>query len=136
MNWEQWTQTVITSGDTRVIRMWDAECELKAFDIPTGTDYSVTCLDSTFSSVGHEKQNRLLIDSVQYDDGIFMGMDGENTLFSNQKQGLIVAGCADGSVRLFDRRCHPSDARIKTWMEHGSWVLSAQMRDNKVISGW
>lgn len=36
MTWEQWTQTLITSGDTRVVRFWDAEKELKAFDIPTG----------------------------------------------------------------------------------------------------
>lgn len=36
MTWEQWTQTLITSGDARVVRFWDAEKELKAFDIPTG----------------------------------------------------------------------------------------------------
>ncbi|KAK5640922.1 hypothetical protein RI129_009469 [Pyrocoelia pectoralis] len=135
VNWEQWTQTVITSGDTRVIRLWDAERELRAFDIPTGADCSVTCLDSTYSSVAHEKHNRSLIESDHSDDGIFMGMDNEIPSFNNQKQGLIVSGCADGSVRLFDRRCPPSDARIKTWLEHASWVLGVQLRDNKVISG-
>lgn len=37
--WEQWTQTVITTGDTKVIRFWDAERELKSFDLITGNSY-------------------------------------------------------------------------------------------------
>ncbi|KAF5293532.1 hypothetical protein FQA39_LY03017 [Lamprigera yunnana] len=135
VNWEQWTQTVITSGDTRVIRLWDAEHELRAFDIPTGADCSVTCMDSTYSSVAHEKQNLLLVDSDHSDEGIIMGMDNDSLSFVNQKQGLIAAGCSDGSIRLFDRRCSPSECRIKTWVEHTSWVVSLQLRDNKIISG-
>lgn len=134
--WEQWTETVITSGDTRVIRLWDAQQELRAFDIPTGADCSVTCLDSTYASIAHENQYRIIPEQTEDDIPIFMGMDGDSQQFHNQRHGLIVAGCSDGSVRLFDRRCHPSDCRVKTWMEHGSWVLTVQLRGDKVISGW
>lgn len=52
MAWEQWTQTVITSGDVRYIRLWDAERELKSMDIPTGADCSVSCIDSTYAGTG------------------------------------------------------------------------------------
>lgn len=51
------------------------------------------------------------------------------------RSGLVVVGCGDGSVRLFDRRCGPSEARVKTWMEHGGSVLGVQLRGNRVISG-
>ncbi|KAJ8928348.1 hypothetical protein NQ314_019078 [Rhamnusium bicolor] len=133
MTWEQWTQTLITSGDTRVIRFWDAERELKAYDIPTGTDSSVTCLDSTFSSICHENHkkhhNKYGLDD---DDGLIIDNDG---LAAGSKLGLCVAGCADGSVRLFDRRCSPSEARVKIWMEHPGSVLGVQLRDNLVVSG-
>lgn len=135
--WEQCTQSVITSGDTRAIRLWDAERELRAFDLPTGADCSVTCLDSTFASTANEKYASIQADLDVYDDGLLLGMDGDSIAgFGNQRQGLIAAGCADGSVRLFDRRCHPSEARVKTWMEHGSWVLGVQLCGDKVVSGW
>lgn len=52
MCWEQLTQTVITSGDVRIIRLWDAERELKSMDIPTGADCSVSCIDSSFAGTG------------------------------------------------------------------------------------
>ncbi|CAH1990620.1 unnamed protein product [Acanthoscelides obtectus] len=135
MLWEQWTQTLISSGDTRLLRFWDAECELKAFDIPTGTDSSVTCLDSTYSSICHEWQPsfNLLDFSVSDENGCLFSEEAEPA--QGPRTGLCVAGCADGSVRLFDRRCPPNEARCKMWMEHPGKVLAVQMRDNLVISG-
>nr|CAI5818767.1 unnamed protein product [Callosobruchus analis] len=135
MLWEQWTQTLITSGDTRLLRFWDAECELKAFDIPTGTDSSVTCIDSTYSSICHEWQpsSSLLDFTLSDENGCLFSEEAEPA--QGPRTGLCVAGCADGSVRLFDRRCPSSEARIKVWMEHPGKVLAVQMRDNLVISG-
>lgn len=39
----------------------------------------------------------------------------------------MVLGCGDGSVRLFDRRLPPAEARIMTWREHNAWVLGAYL---------
>jgi regulator-associated protein of mTOR len=57
------------------------------------------------------------------------------------ESSLIVAGCGDGSVRLFDRRLSPQEARIMTWREHSAWVVDVNLRSNpqgsgKAISGW
>lgn len=39
----------------------------------------------------------------------------------------MALGCGDGSVRLFDRRLPPAEARIMTWREHNAWVLDAYL---------
>ena len=49
MSWEQKSQNVIVTGDVRIIRIWDAESELKVQDIPTGADCCVTSLSSDVS---------------------------------------------------------------------------------------
>lgn len=141
--WEQWTQTVITAGDVRVLRFWDAEKELRVFDIPTGTDSPVTCIDSTYASVSHEHQLKSLPKEIIDDDdeGLCMGSDGGGSIdemttsFDGQRLGLVVAGCSDGSVRLYDRRCNPNEARVRTWIEYNSSILNVQMYDNKILSG-
>lgn len=132
MTWEQWTQTLITAGDSRVLRFWDAEKELKVFDLPTGTDSSVTCVDSSFSSICHENQKKYSSGYELNDDGLLV----KNTVsYHGPKLGLCVIGCVDGSVRLFDRRCSPNDAKVKVWLEHPGSVLTVQLRDNIIISG-
>ncbi|XP_065167267.1 regulatory-associated protein of mTOR isoform X2 [Atheta coriaria] len=132
LTWEQYTQSVITTGDTRVLRFWDAERELKLFDLPTGADCSVTSLDSTYSCVGHEQEPYM--PPYQGCDGLVMNsIDAQSTRPTHR--GLVVAGCADGSIRVFDRRCSPADSRIKTWIDHSSPVIGVQLRGNSVVSG-
>ena len=40
---------------------------------------------------------------------------------------LLVSGCSDGSVRLFDLRLSSHESRIMTWREHSSYVLGADL---------
>ncbi|XP_059613672.1 regulatory-associated protein of mTOR [Phlebotomus argentipes] len=49
---------------------------------------------------------------------------------SSAPNGIIAAGCADGSVRLFDKRCSPHDSRFMTYMEHTAPILSVCLRDD------
>uniref|UniRef100_A0A3Q2NT53 Regulatory-associated protein of mTOR n=1 Tax=Fundulus heteroclitus TaxID=8078 RepID=A0A3Q2NT53_FUNHE len=46
VDWEQETGLLMTSGDVRVIRIWDTDREMKVQDIPTGADSCVTSLSS------------------------------------------------------------------------------------------
>ncbi|KAJ9585619.1 hypothetical protein L9F63_002589, partial [Diploptera punctata] len=100
MSWEQKSQNVIVAGDVRIIRIWDAESELKVQDIPTGADCCVTSLSSDVS-----------------------------------ESSLILVGCGDGSVRLFDRRLSPQEARVMTWREHTGWVVDVSLRCNHLGAG-
>lgn len=131
---------MITTGSVRVLRFWDAEKELRAFDIPTGTDCAVTCLDSSYSNASNDNQLKYVPpDDDTEDEGLYMGSDASSTegteSFDRQRLGSLVAGCYDGSVRVFDRRCNPNDARTRTWMDNSSPVLDVKMHDNKIISG-
>ncbi|KAL1512534.1 hypothetical protein ABEB36_002115 [Hypothenemus hampei] len=127
LSWEQYTQTLVTSGDSRVLRLWDAVKELRVYDIPTGTDASVTCLDCSYSGPTLDM-------TALYRRKLPSEKDIEEHK-GHPRMGHVLAGCSDGSVRLFDRRCSPQDARVKVWMEHGGTVLSVQLKDNLVISG-
>nr|XP_023507607.1 regulatory-associated protein of mTOR isoform X12 [Equus caballus] len=44
VDWEQETGLLMSSGDVRVIRIWDTDREMKVQDIPTGADSCVTSL--------------------------------------------------------------------------------------------
>lgn len=53
-------------------------------------------------------------------------------------RSLLIAGCGDGSVRLFDRRLPPSDSRVMVLREHAGWVTSVFLQkggDGNIISG-
>uniref|UniRef100_A0A1B0CH83 Raptor N-terminal CASPase-like domain-containing protein n=1 Tax=Lutzomyia longipalpis TaxID=7200 RepID=A0A1B0CH83_LUTLO len=54
---------------------------------------------------------------------------------SSAPNGIIAAGCMDGSVRLFDKRCSPQV--LTTYMEHTAPILDVCLRDDceNVISG-
>jgi regulatory associated protein of mTOR len=40
--WHQSSQTIIAGGESKMIRLWDAQTELKIQDIPAGTDFAVS----------------------------------------------------------------------------------------------
>ncbi|XP_006869581.1 PREDICTED: regulatory-associated protein of mTOR isoform X2 [Chrysochloris asiatica] len=44
VDWEQETGLLMSSGDVRIIRIWDTDREVKVQDIPTGADSCVTSL--------------------------------------------------------------------------------------------
>ncbi|XP_015778065.1 PREDICTED: regulatory-associated protein of mTOR-like [Acropora digitifera] len=53
-------------------------------------------------------------------------------------RSLLIAGCGDGSVRLFDRRLPPSDSRVMALREHTGWVTSVFLQkggEGNIISG-
>ena len=53
-------------------------------------------------------------------------------------RSLLVVGCGDGSVRLFDRRLSPNDSRVMTLREHHSWVVNVVLEkecSESIISG-
>lgn len=63
--WHQSTQTIFVGGDSKVIRLWDAERELKVQDIPTGLDYSVShisCAPNALFAVGFGNGNIQIYD--------------------------------------------------------------------------
>ena len=56
------------------------------------------------------------------------GADSCITSLDSDGRHLLVAGCGDGTVRLYDRRLPPHETRVLTYREHTGWVVKARMR--------
>lgn len=53
--WHQSTQTIFAGGESKLLRLWDAERELKIQEIPTGSDFPVShisCAPNALFAVG------------------------------------------------------------------------------------
>lgn len=53
--WHQKSQTIVVGGESKYLRLWDVEKELKVIDIPTGSDFVVShisCASSGIFSAG------------------------------------------------------------------------------------
>lgn len=69
---------------------------------------------------------------------IVTGSDASVRVLSSAPSEIVAAGCGDGSVRLFDRRCSTADARFMTYREHSGAILTTMLRDDcrTIVSGW
>lgn len=43
-------------------------------------------------------------------------------------RSLLVAGCGDGTVRLYDRRMPPTSSLVHTLRDHKSWIINVYMQ--------
>ncbi|KAH8318424.1 hypothetical protein KR074_009438 [Drosophila pseudoananassae] len=51
----------------------------------------------------------------------------------NMRCDVILAGCDDGTVRLFDKRCAPQESRICVYRRHDAPILHASLRANETV---
>lgn len=95
--WQQIRGSLLTSGDVKIIRIWDAHTEMIEVDIPAKTSSLVTSLTS-------------------------------DQLAGN----IFVAGFADGSLRVYDRRMDARDSMVRRWrstsITPGVWINNVSMQ--------
>ena len=51
---------------------------------------------------------------------------------------LVIAGCGDGAIRLFDKRMPSADSLVLSFEEHKNWVVNVQLQrgaERRLISG-
>jgi hypothetical protein len=89
-------------------------------------------MDSSFSGVAHEHYSKNYLEREKDDEGI--SLDGDNDLKA-YRNGMVIAGYQDGSIRVFDRRCSPSDSRIAVFLQHLGPVLGVHLLGNTFYSG-
>uniref|UniRef100_A0A674DRL5 Regulatory associated protein of MTOR complex 1 n=1 Tax=Salmo trutta TaxID=8032 RepID=A0A674DRL5_SALTR len=98
VDWEQETGLLMTSGDVRVIRIWDTEREMKVQDIPTGADSCVTCLSC-------DSQRSLIAAGLG---------DGSVRLYDRRMGANESKWIVDGDVRFFELRSPDSVNVLQT----------------------
>ncbi|XP_037045571.1 regulatory-associated protein of mTOR [Bradysia coprophila] len=109
--WQQRSQTIVVGGDSKSIRLWDAESEMKKCDIPTGLNSCVSELTTA--------PNELI--AASFDNGIVLLFDkrcppAEARIKAYNEPSPILATClrddceslivgyGNKNVRLFDIR--------------------------------
>ncbi|XP_049335546.1 regulatory-associated protein of mTOR isoform X6 [Astyanax mexicanus] len=124
VDWEQETGLLMTSGDVRVVRIWDTEREMKVQDIPTGADSCVTSLSC-------DPQRSLVVAGLG--DGSVRVYDrrmGPNECrvmtyrehgawvvkahLQRETDGHIISVSVNGDVRFFDPRTPDSINILQT----------------------
>uniref|UniRef100_A0A8C7MR89 Regulatory associated protein of MTOR complex 1 n=1 Tax=Oncorhynchus kisutch TaxID=8019 RepID=A0A8C7MR89_ONCKI len=98
VDWEQETGLLMTSGDVRVIRIWDTEREMKVQDIPTGADSCVTSLSC-------DSQRSLIAAGLG---------DGSVRLYDRRMGANESKWLVDGDVRFFELRSPDSVNVLQT----------------------
>lgn len=114
VDWEQETGLLMSSGDVRIVRIWDTDREMKVQDIPTGADSCVTSLSC-------DSQRSLIVAGLG--DGSVRVYDRRMALsecrvmtfrehtawvvkacLQKRPEGHIVSVSVNGDVRFFDPR--------------------------------
>ncbi|KZV72684.1 hypothetical protein PENSPDRAFT_750813 [Peniophora sp. CONT] len=91
VNWKQAGGFLHISGDTRIIRVWDAHTETQLLDLATRQESPVTTLAS-----------------------------------ESGPSATVLAGFADGAVKVFDRRMDEDDAVVRAYNDHYGWVQNVR----------
>ncbi|KAM7068351.1 regulatory-associated protein of mTOR isoform 1-T3 [Molossus nigricans] len=114
VDWEQETGLLMSSGDVRIVRVWDTDREMKVQDIPTGADSCVT-------SLACDSHRSLVVAGLG--DGSIRVYDRRMALsecrvmtyrehtawvvkacLQRRPEGHIVSVSVNGDVRFFDPR--------------------------------
>ncbi|XP_068119978.1 regulatory-associated protein of mTOR isoform X2 [Hyperolius riggenbachi] len=124
VDWEQETGLLVTSGDVRIIRIWDTEREMKVQDIPTGADSCVTSLscDSHRSLIvaGLGDGSVRVFDRRMAQNDCRVMTYREHTAWvvkthlQQQPEGNILSVSVNGDVRYFDPRLPESINTLQT----------------------
>ncbi|XP_071567767.1 regulatory-associated protein of mTOR isoform X2 [Temnothorax nylanderi] len=118
--WEQKSLTLAVTGDVRIVRLWDAETELKKQDIPTGADCCTTCIDvdgtGAIMALGCGDGSVRLLDRRLPPAEARVMTWREHTgwvlgTFLRQSEGAapqLFTGSSTGDIKIFDLRKHSS----------------------------
>ncbi|XP_078048119.1 regulatory associated protein of MTOR complex 1 isoform X1 [Augochlora pura] len=118
--WEQKSLTLAVTGDVRIIRLWDAESELKKQDIPTGADCCATCIDvdgvGSMMAVGCGDGSVRLFDRrlPPLESRVMIWREhtawvlGTSLRKSDRAAPQLFTGSSSGDIRIFDLRKNSS----------------------------
>ncbi|KAI0348333.1 hypothetical protein BDW22DRAFT_1350515 [Trametopsis cervina] len=123
-DWKQNGGLLLVSGDSRIIRVWDAHLESQVMDIDTNSDSPLTTMTSeegtsTVFWAGFGDGTVKVFDRrLEEDDAIVRSYSAHSAWVQNVKlhptlTGQFLSASLDGDVKLFDIR--GSNNAIHTW---------------------
>ncbi|KAF8195097.1 hypothetical protein BJ912DRAFT_1085993 [Pholiota molesta] len=124
MDWKQTAGTLLLGGDSRVIKVWDAQTETQGLDLLTNSESPVTAIASdsgssqTFLASFADGVVKVFDRRLEDDDAIVRTYADHSSWVQNVHwhptlSGQFLSASLDGQVKLFDLR--GSDFASKTW---------------------
>lgn len=119
LSWNQSEHKLIASGETRVIRLWDATKEMKIRDLNTGADSCVTSISTDCSHlicVGCSDGSVRVFDDrlMPHDSRVHTFYEHKGWIvnahiYPHEDRFLIISGSLTGDIKWFDKRnaTHP-----------------------------
>jgi len=128
-DWKQSAGTLLVSGDSHVIKVWDAQTETQGLDLDTNSDSPVTALVSdhgaaqTFIASFADGKIKVFDRRIEEEDSIVRTYSEHTSWVQNVRWhptlgSQLLSASLDGQVKLWDLR--GSDNAIKTWDVHSN----------------
>lgn len=142
-SWDQRSLTLAVTGEVRVIRLWDAETELKKQDIPTGADCCATHLN--MDRTGNLMALSCGDGSVRLFDRRLSPMESRVMTWREHNSWVLaarlkefsgrthlVSGSSSGDIRIFDLRKNSSINVFQTMQS----ITTAAIHETADIFAW
>ncbi|ELW68221.1 Regulatory-associated protein of mTOR [Tupaia chinensis] len=121
VDWDQETGLLVSSGDVRIVRIWDTDREMKVQDIPTGADSCVTSLSC-------DSHRSLIVAGLG--DGSIRVYDRRMAL--SECRVMTYREHAAWVVKAYLQKRPEghivSVSRVMTYREHAAWVVKAYLQ--------
>lgn len=127
MNWKQSAGTLLVGGDSRVIKVWDAQTETQGLDLETNSESPVTSMTSdpgssqTFIASFADGTIKMFDRRLEDDEAIVRSYSDhtswvQNVRYHPKLSGRFLSASVDGQVKLWDLR--GSDSPTQSWHVH------------------
>ncbi|EKM84312.1 hypothetical protein AGABI1DRAFT_67693 [Agaricus bisporus var. burnettii JB137-S8] len=124
LDWKQSAGVLVVGGDSRSIKVWDAQTETQGLDLDTSSESPVTAIVSdmddsqTFAASFGDGMVKIFDRRIEEEDSIVRTFSDHASWVQNvcwhPKQGLqLLSASLDGQVKLWDMRGPPLP--ITTW---------------------
>jgi regulator-associated protein of mTOR len=153
--WNQKEQLLAGAGDTKYVRLWDCQTEVKLVDLPSATDSIVTNLtvndeSGLLAASYYDGSIRLYDPRIPASRArVMMYREHGKPIVAcrSQNNGRLVSGCTDGKVKVWDVRRQSSISTFETGQNliildiHQSaplfagWTMSSQLNVYNLKTG-
>ncbi|XP_049849534.1 protein raptor homolog isoform X2 [Schistocerca gregaria] len=116
LEWQQQNERLLASGNTNLIRVWDLDHELSIQDVPTNSEFPLTCMTSdkntskgTTVMTGFEDGSIRFFDLRQptYSAPIAVYSEHQSRIINisapKSTNGIVISGSSNGIIKFWDQ---------------------------------
>ncbi|RXW18505.1 hypothetical protein EST38_g7341 [Candolleomyces aberdarensis] len=133
IDWRQAAGTLLVGGDSRVIKVWDAQTETQGLDLDTNSDSPVTSICSdhnsnqTFIATFADGVVKIFDRRLEEEDAIVRTYSEHTSCVQNARWhprygAKFLSASVDGEVKLWDLR--GPDQSAETWFRNDKYGLA------------